>query len=195
MSEPQSGVEPIAPARVPVPLAWLRKPFVKLVIVALFVIWAHRWSGVPVFHSQVSLEPGWSEFKTKYGLNEFGEDGHFVRAAQNGYNIFFMTYKYAPRFTRRVATDQVNSCANCHTAEQLAYAFVSSDRFDAQAGRRVSFEERVMRCLAKPLDGFMPTLYDPTIRDLRILARAVAHHLQLGEGAPDNRQPAAAGRR
>ena len=26
-------------------------------------------------------------------------------------------------------------------------------------------------------------------------ARAVAHHLQLGEGAPDNRQPAAAGRR
>jgi len=47
----------------------------------------------------------------------------------------------------------------------------------------VSFEERVMRCLAGPLDGYVPTLYDPTVRDLRTLARAVAHHLQLSEGA------------
>jgi hypothetical protein len=29
----------------------------------------------------------------------------------------------------------------------------------------------------------VPTLYDPTVRDLRILARAIAHHLQLSEGA------------
>jgi hypothetical protein len=60
---------------------------------------------------------------------------------------------------------------------------VSSDRFDAALGRRVSFEERVMRCLAGRLDGFVPTLYDPTLRDLRVFARAVAHHLQLSEGA------------
>ena len=49
--------------------------------------------------------------------------------------------------------------------------------------------EAIMRCFAERMDGFVPTLYDPTVRDLRILARAVAHHLQLGEGAlksPDN---------
>lgn len=194
MSDQQSRVETVPSPRVPDLTGWLRKPFVKLVIVALFVIWAHRWSGVPVFQSQVSLEPGWNEFKTKYSLNEFGEDGHFVRAAQNGYNVFFVTYKYAPRFTPRLATDQVNSCASCHTVEQLAYGFVSSDRVDPKLGRRVSFEERVMRCLAKPLDGFIPTLYDPTVRDLRILARAVAHHLQLGEGAPPDMGQRPAGR-
>ena len=48
---------------------------------------------------------------------------------------------------------------------------------------RLSFEENVMRCYAGHMDGFVPTLYDPAIRDLRILARGVAHHLQLGEGA------------
>ena len=40
-----------------------------------------------------------------------------------------------------------------------------------------------MRCYAGPMDGFVPTFYDPAIRDLRIFARAVAHHLQLSEGA------------
>ena len=58
-----------------------------------------------------------------------------------------------------------------------------ADRFDPALGRRVSFEERVMRCYAGPMNGFVPTLYDPAVRDLRILARAVAHHLGLGEGA------------
>jgi hypothetical protein len=33
------------------------------------------------------------------------------------------------------------------------------------------------------MDGFVPTLYEPAVRDIRILARAVAHHLQLREGA------------
>jgi hypothetical protein len=31
--------------------------------------------------------------------------------------------------------------------------------------------------------GYAPTIYDPAVRDLRLLARAVAHHLDLGEGA------------
>ena len=53
----------------------------------------------------------------------------------------------------------------------------------ARLGKRVSFEERIMRCYAGPMEGFVPTLYDPAIRDIRILARAVAHHLQLSEGA------------
>jgi hypothetical protein len=60
---------------------------------------------------------------------------------------------------------------------------VNSDRFDATLGKRMSFEERVMRCYAGPMDGFVPTLYDPAVRDIRILARAIAHHLQLSEGA------------
>jgi hypothetical protein len=33
------------------------------------------------------------------------------------------------------------------------------------------------------MDGFVPTIYDPAVRDIRLLARAVAHHLQLSEGA------------
>jgi hypothetical protein len=116
-------------------------------------------------------------------VNSFGDDGHFVRAAQNGYNVFYNTPRYAWRFTRKTRTDAVSACASCHRPEDLAYAFVNSDRYDAKLGRRVSFEERVMRCFAGPMDGFVPTLYDPTVRDLRILARAVAHHLQLSEGA------------
>jgi hypothetical protein len=152
-------------------------------MVAGFVLWAHFGSQVPIFRSHVSLEDGWEEFRLAYGANDFGDDGYFVRAAQNGYNVFFFTHKYAARFTRKTATDRVNACASCHTAEDVAYGFVNSDRFDSRAGRRVSFEEQVMRCFAKPMDGFVPTLYDPTVRDLRIFARMVAHHLQLSEGA------------
>ena len=148
-----------------------------------FVLWAHLGSHLPVFRSHVSLERGWKEFRVAYSVNEFGEDGHFVRAAQNGYNVFFRTHKYAARFTRKTAADRINACAGCHTPADMAQAFVNSDRFDPKLGRRVSFEERVMRCFAGPMDGFVPTLYDPTVRDLRILARAVAHHLQLSEGA------------
>jgi hypothetical protein len=33
------------------------------------------------------------------------------------------------------------------------------------------------------MGGFVPTTYDPAVRDIRLLARAVAHHLQLSEGA------------
>ena len=116
-------------------------------------------------------------------MNEFGADGYFTRAVQNGYNLFYFTPAYGRRFTRKTARDAVRSCASCHTAEDLAYGLVNSDRFDVGLGKRVSFEERVMRCYAGPMDGFVPTLYDPAIRDIRILARAVAHHLQLSEGA------------
>lgn len=168
--------------------AWTRilspgNPIIPAVAMAVFVLWAHLGSHLPVFRSEVSLEPGWEQFRTTYRVNEFGEDGNFVRAAQNGYNVFFFTHKYASRFTRKTAADPTNACAGCHTPEDMAYGFVNSDRFDSRLGRRVSFEERVMRCFAGPMDGFVPTLYDPTVRDLRIFARAVAHHLQLSEGA------------
>jgi hypothetical protein len=159
------------------------KPFGAAAVVAGFVLWSHLGSDIPAFRSQVSSELGWEQFRASYRVNDFGEDGHFVRAAQNGYNVFFFTHKYAWRFTRKTGSDAMNACASCHTPEDMAYGFVNSDRFDPRLGKRVSFEERVMRCFAGPMDGFVPTLYDPTVRDLRIFARAVAHHLELSEGA------------
>ena len=161
----------------------LKKASLTVLLIVGFVLWVHLGSGAHVFRSEVSSEPGWERFRTAYGLDYFGEDGQFVRAVQNGYNLVFHTYKYAPRFTRKVATDRVNSCSGCHTVEDLAYGFVNADRFDPKLGRRVSFEERVQRCYAGSMDGFVPTVYDPAVRDIRLLARAVAHHLQLTEGA------------
>lgn len=136
-----------------------------------------------MFSSQVTIEPGWADFSLKYGGETFGADGYFTRAVQNGYNILHNTPEHAARFTRRTRADQPNSCADCHSPEALAFAFVASDRFDPALQQRVSFEERVMRCYVKHLDGFVPTIYDPAVRDVRIFARLVAHRLQLGEGS------------
>jgi len=157
-----------------------------LAVIIGFLLWAHLASGIAVFHSQVPSEPGWEKFRAEDGINHFGEDGQFVRAVQNGYNLFFHTYQYAPRFTRKSAGDRVNSCAACHSAEDLAYSFVNSDRFDPRLGKRLSFEDRVRWCYAASVDGFVPTVYDPAVRDIRLMARAVAHHLQLSEGALRN---------
>ena len=155
----------------------------RVAVIAGFVLFAHLGSGVAVFRADVHPEPGWERFRATYGISHFGEDGHFVRAVQNGYNLVFFTEQYGSRFTRRTSVDTVHSCAGCHTVEDLAYAFVNSDRFDPRAGQRLSFEDQVRRCYAASLDGFVPTIYDPAVRDIRLLARAVAHHLQLGEGA------------
>ena len=165
------------------PLGGVVKPLSAVAAITAFVLWAHLGSGVHVFRSHVSHAPGWENFRASYHVDEFGVDGYFTRAIQNGYNLFFYTYEHGGRFTRKTTRDAVNSCSGCHSAEDMAYAFVNSDRFDAQLGRRVSFEERVMRCYAGPMEGFVPTLYDPAVRDIRILARAVAHHLQLSDGA------------
>lgn len=153
-------------------------------VMVAFVLWAHFGSAVPLFRSQSVVEPGWNQFRANYKINDnYGIDGQFVRAVQNGYNLVFYTYKYASRFTRKTAGDAVNSCGSCHTVEDLAYGFVNSDRVDPKSGMRISFEDRVRQCYAYSLDGFVPTIYDPAVRDIRLLARAVAHHLQLGEGA------------
>jgi len=156
---------------------------IPVAAVASFVLWAHFGSGTRTFRSQVSSTPGWQQFRVSYGVDGFGADGYFARAVQNGYNLFYFTPTYGGRFTRKTARDAVHSCAGCHTVEDLAYGLVNSDRFESKLDKRVSFEERVMRCYAGPMDGFVPTLYDPAVRDIRLLARAVAHHLQLSEGA------------
>ncbi len=160
-----------------------KKTLVMVSLIAGFVVWAHLGSGVHVFRSDVGSEPGWAKFRAEYGINHFGEDGQFVRAVQNGYNLVYHTHKYAPRFTRKPVGNRANACAACHTAEDLAYGFVNSDRVDPKLGKRVSFEDRVRWCYAGSMDGFVPTIYDPAVRDIRLLARAVAHHLQLSEGA------------
>lgn len=160
-----------------------RRRALAIGLIAGFVLWAHLTSGVRVFRSEVVSEPGWEKFRVDYRINHFGEDGQFVRAVQNGYNLVFYTHKYAGRFTRKSAGDRANSCAACHTAEDLAYGFVNSDRVDPKLGKRVSFEDRVRSCYAGSMNGFVPTIYDPAVRDIRLLARAVAHHLQLSEGA------------
>lgn len=152
-------------------------------LIAGFVLWAHLISGIRVFRAEVPSEPGWEKFRAEYRIDHFGSDGQFVRAVQNGYNLVFHTHEYASRFTRKSAPNGAHSCAACHTADDLAYGFVNSDRFDPKLGRRMSFEDQVRRCYAGSMDGFVPTIYDPAVRDIRLLARAVAHHLQLGEGA------------
>ncbi len=168
-------------------IAWLlrglNRPAAAAAAIAGFALWAHFGSGVETFRTQISPSPGWGQFRASYGLEDFGADGYFVRAAQNGYGLFYFTSDYAWRFTRKTARDANHACASCHTVEDLAYGFVNSDRFDPKLGRRISFEERVIRCYAGPMHGFVPTLYDPAVRDIRVLARAVAHHLQLSEGA------------
>ncbi|HJV28021.1 MAG TPA: hypothetical protein VJ673_20235 [Aromatoleum sp.] len=148
-----------------------------------FAVWAHLGSGQPVFSPHGKPEAGWEAFHAAYDVDTFGRDGYFVRAIQSGYNLIHHTYRYAWRFTRKGALDRPNACIDCHSETDLAYAFASGDRYDAALGRRISFEEHVMRCYATHLDGFVPTIYDPAVRDIRIFARMVAHHLQLGEGA------------
>jgi hypothetical protein len=161
----------------------LTKPLATVVAIVGFVFWAHFGSGTAAFRSEVLVAPGWHEFSARYRIDEFGSDGYFTRAVRNGYNLFYFTHEHGSRFTRKTARDAIHSCAGCHTPKDLAYSFVNSDRFNRSLGKRMSFEERVMRCYAGSMDGFVPTLYDPTVRDIRILARAIAHHLQLSEGA------------
>src|SRR2546429_516205 len=98
----------------------------RVAVVAGFVLFAHLGSGVQAFRANVRAEPGWERFRAEYGISHFGDDGHFVRAVQNGYNLVFFTGKYASRFTRRTSADAVNSCSSCHTVEDLEQEFTAS---------------------------------------------------------------------
>jgi cytochrome c len=158
-----------------------------VVLMAAFVLWAHLGSGVPVFRSDSPAEPGWDRFRVEYDIDHFGADGQFARAVRNGYNLVHHTDRHASRFTRVAAGAGATTCAGCHSVEDLAYSFVNSDRVDPKSGRRLSFEDRVRWCYGNSLNGYVPTVYDPAVRDIRLLARAVARHLGLGEGAQRKR--------
>ena len=156
----------------------------KIVLLIGFVWLSHEFAGgYKPGRYDSALAAEWNLFKQKYNVDSFGGDGYFVRGVRHGFGLVNKTYDFAWRFTRKTATDKPNSCGSCHTPEDLAYAFVSSDRFDPDLRKRVSFEERVTRCYVKYLDGFVPTIYDPAIRDIRIYARMVANSLELTEGS------------
>ena len=166
-----------------------RTLWITLLLVGL-LCWVHLSGLFPVFSSHVIQQTSWQQFKQDYDVDGFGADGYFVRAVNNGFNLFNDTPGSGWRFTRRLQGDPIRRCADCHSPEDIAYSFVNADRFDAVLNKRVSFEERVMRCYAHEdrMNGFVPTLYDPAIRDLRIFARLVAHHLGLGEGYQRGRE-------
>ena len=163
--------------------AVLRK-MLSVMTIVLFVVWAHVYSGKKVFvpAAKADTDAGWLAFSKKYNVEESGADGYYVRAVRHGYDLVHKTYAAAWRFTRKTANSDVSACSNCHSDEQIAYSFVNADRYDSNLGKRVSFEERIARCYTKHMDGFVPTVYDPAIRDIRIFARMIAHHLQFGEG-------------
>jgi len=156
----------------------------KLGLLFFFVVASH-WLGNKNLpgKSDSDLRKKWKQFALQYRIDEgFGIDGNFVRAGKNGHGLIYKTYDYAWRFTRKTASDKNNNCGSCHTAKAIALSFVNSDRYDPAIKKRTSFEEKVMRCYVKNMDGFVPTIYDPAIRDIRIFARLVAHHLKLVEG-------------
>lgn len=157
---------------------------IKLFSLIAFAFFSHIFAGNDLPGSvDPALDAEWVTFSNKHGIDRFGQDGYFGRAIRNGHALVNKTYDYAWRFTRKTSTSENNSCNNCHSPEDLAYAFVNSDRFDSRYDKRVSFEESVMRCYVKQMDGFVPTIYDPAVRDIRIFARMVAHDLKLVEGS------------
>jgi cytochrome c len=156
----------------------------KFLLLVVFVATAHVFGGDHLpGRANSALDAKWLAFSSKHGVDRFGQDGYFGRAIRNGHALINSTYDYAWRFTRKTNASENNSCSSCHSPEELAYAFVSSDRFDPRFGKRVSFEESIMRCYVNQMDGFIPTIYDPAIRDIRIFSRMVAHDLKLVEGS------------
>lgn len=157
---------------------------IKFLLLIAFAFFAHIYGGDNLpGNLDPALNTQWEKFRDKHGVERFGKDGYFVRAIRNGHALVNKTYDYAWRFTRKTSTSKNNSCSSCHSPEDLAYAFVNSDRFNPKYNKRVSFEESVMRCYVKNMDGFVPTIYDPAIRDIRIFSRMVAHDLKLTEGS------------
>ncbi len=157
---------------------------IKVAAILVFVILSNILAGANLPGSaDPKLDDQWQEFSQKYRVNRFGSDGYFVRAIRHGHGLFYKTYDFAWRFTRKTAQSENNNCGSCHSPEEIAYSFASADRFDKKLGKRVSFEERIMRCYVSKLDGFVPTIYDPAIRDIRIFARLVAHDLNITEGS------------
>ena len=109
---------------------------------------------------------------------KFGIGGYFSQSVQHGYNLFTNTPKHASRFV-----GNQKSCGQCHTPKQMAYAFVSMDRFNINRGKRLSFETQIRRCYVKQLEGHMPPFFDPSLQDLKIFARFMSIGYGLQEGS------------
>ena len=109
---------------------------------------------------------------------KFGAGGYFSQAVQHGYNLFTDTPKHASRF---VGNDK--TCQQCHSPKDMAYAFVSMDRYNPKIGKRLSFETQIRRCYVKQLAGHMPPFFDPSLQDLKIFARFMSIGYGLQEGS------------
>ncbi len=164
-------------------LAKLQLPLSTLLIV-LLVVWGHFSPEMNSRQDNSAPRLAWEYFTEEFPVKEFGSDGYFVRAIQNGFNIFYFTSQFAPRFTSTSSSGDQKSCSSCHSAKDIGFSFVQSDRFNQQLQKRLSFEESMMRCYVKTdrINGFAPTIFDPAIRDLRIFSRLIGYKYQLSEG-------------
>ncbi len=137
-----------------------------LAVIIAFVLWAHFGSGVPVFQPEVVSEPGWEKFRAEYGIDYFGNDGQFVRAVQNGYNLVFHTHKYASRFTRKARRRPAEFLRRLPYVPKISPT-ASSTRTASMPGSASGFRSRTACAGAMPrsVDGFVPTVYDPAVRD------------------------------
>ncbi len=155
----------------------------KVTAISLVVLTVHISSRNTDSHNDDSHHE-FTQLMTPLGLYEIGEDGYYIRAVKNGYDIFRNTPRYAGRFTTKSASDKVNSCSDCHTLKQLSYAWVTSDRYVEKYNRRLMFEEKVMRCYVAEdrMNGYAPSFFDPAIQNIKILSRFMAQGLGLSEG-------------
>jgi len=153
------------------------------VLLALFVsvvLLFHKYSDHVFYNQMVDVDDaGVALLQDKFDLDgKFRKGGYFTQAVYDGYNKFTDTPKHSPRFT---GNDK--SCSDCHAPEDMAYAFIQMDRFDIRYSKRVSFEEQVMRCYVKQLDGHVPPFYDPALQNLKIFARFLSIGYGLQEGS------------
>jgi cytochrome c len=149
-------------------------------LLVIAIITAHLLSEDVFMDKMTSVdEEGVALLQTRFKLDKkYRKGGYFTQAVYDGYNKFTNTPVYASRFA-----GNEKSCSDCHTYEDMAYAFIQLDRYDSKRQKRVSFEEQVLRCYVKELDGHPPTFFEPALQNIKIFARFMATGLALQEGS------------
>ncbi len=162
---------------------YIRNHFFNMVIFAILAIGvflAHATSKHTFMKRPPTItKEGIMLLQDQFHLNQkFGQGGYFSNAVIHGYNIFSNSPKYAKRFVGNKA-----SCKDCHMPKSMGYAFVRMDRYNKDLLKRLSFEEQVLRCYVKHLEGHVPPFFDPALQDIKIFARFMSIGLKLQEGS------------
>ena len=77
---------------------------IKVAAILIFVVLSNILAGANLPGSaDPKLDDQWLEFSQKYSVSGFGNDGYFVRAIRHGHGLFYKTYDFAWRFTRKTA--------------------------------------------------------------------------------------------